>query len=188
MKAVEFGYMRIALCLLATTITFSGLSANPSDFECQPEYIIYDGKAVPLSEIPISQWAALTPSRFEGDTLKVLVIPLEWNNRPSSYPKEVFDTLFFSDNIRPHGSVAEYFEEVSYGHLAVTGSVLDWYNAGTYIGGVCDPYFVAIIIAQLDPYVDYSQYDGNSDGFVDAVVVLHSGNAQQDSQDFTNDP
>jgi M6 family metalloprotease-like protein len=117
--------------------------------------------------------------RFTGDTLKVLVIPVEWDNRPATYSREVIDSLVFSRNVFPGGSVADYYDEVSYGQLAVIGTVLDWQNAGTYYG---DYYFEPLFDA-LDAQVDYTQFDGDYDGNVDAAVFVRSGTGEEDSQD-----
>jgi predicted Holliday junction resolvase-like endonuclease len=82
--------------------------------------------------------------------------------------------MLFSRNVFPGGSVADYFYEVSYGKAIVVGEVREWYNAGWYI-----PYYdFEDLLPVLDPYIDYSQFDGNHDGDVDAVVFVRAGNGQ----------
>ncbi|MCX6833058.1 MAG: M6 family metalloprotease domain-containing protein, partial [candidate division Zixibacteria bacterium] len=137
------------------------------------------GRIPPLQLTP-QEKAAMDGFRFAGDTLKVLAILVDWNNRPHTYSRETFDTLLFSRNVLPYGSVADYYHEVSYGKLAVVGDVIDWYNAGSYYGGGYD---FQSLLATLDPQIDYSQFDGNNDGDVDAVVFIRSGNGQEDSHD-----
>ncbi len=118
--------------------------------------------------------------RFTADTFKVLAILVEWSDRPSTYPKETFDTMLFSRNSFPIGSVADYYDEVSYGKIVVTGEVIDWYNAGTYTIN----FDFESLLPVLDSLIDYSLFDGNNDGDVDAVCFIHSGNGMEDSHTF----
>lgn len=184
-------YRLACLLLIAGLSALSTIPAAAAVPDCAPLYVATPGGPVPLTDFPPEMEAALFPPVFTGDTLRLLVIPVQWLNpegyRPATYPREALDTLFFSHNVRSNGSLAEYFSEVSYGQLTVTGDVLDWYDDGIYILG-CSPDAFSDIIVALDAQVDFSQYDGNGDGMVDAVIVLIAGNAQQDSQDFLHDP
>ncbi|NIM97662.1 MAG: hypothetical protein GTO24_06150 [candidate division Zixibacteria bacterium] len=134
---------------------------------------------LPPSQLTAQDLADMASYRFTGDTLKVLAILVEWENRPGTYPKETFDSLLFSRNFLPGGSLADYFYEVSYGQLHVTGQVLDWYNAGWYTGD----YWFEELFWVLDPVIDYSQFDGDNNGDVDAAVFIRSGNGEEDSGD-----
>ena len=136
------------------------------------------GKIPPLQLSP-QEKAAMESFRFTGDTMKVLAILVDWTNRPHTYSRETFDTLLFSRNVLPFGSVADYYNEVSYGKLTVVGVVTDWYNAGTYSNW----FDFQTLLWSLDPQVDYSQFDGNNDGDVDAVLFIRSRNGQEDSHD-----
>jgi M6 family metalloprotease-like protein len=135
---------------------------------------------IPPSQLTRQDSIALASYRFIADTLKVLAILVEWgDNRPGTYSRETFDSLLFSRNVFPGGSVADYFYEVSYGQANVVGEVIDWYDAGWYSG-----YFnFESLFPILDPVIDYSQFDGNNDGDVDAVTFIRSGNGMEDSQD-----
>jgi len=177
-----------------TLLSLSFLAMNVSAVAgstCSPQYVETRDGLIPLTDLPLDDQATLSSPVFTGNTLRVLVVPVQWLDptgyRPATYPKEAFDTLFFSHNIRPNGSVAEYFSEVSYGQMTVTGDVLDWYDKGVYIPA-CSPSTYSSVIMALDSEVDFSQYDGNDDGLVDAVIILIAGNAQQDTQDFLYDP
>jgi M6 family metalloprotease-like protein len=172
-------------CLLCCLMTVVGADAvSAADLS---RAVILD---VPDSKIE-SQFGKLPPSRlspqdltrmasyrFGGDTLRVLAILVDWNNRPHTYSRETFDSLLFSRNVFPGGSLADYYYEVSYGQMYVTGEVLDWHNAGTYY----DNYWFEDLLADLDPEIDYSQFDGDHNGDVDAVVFIRSGNGEEDSQ------
>ena len=99
-----------------------------------PEEILASksGRA-PVSLLTEAELEAIASYRYDADTLRVLVIPVEWDNRPATYGRETLDSLIFSRDVFPGGSVADYFHEVSYGQITVTGDVLDWYNAGIYL-------------------------------------------------------
>jgi M6 family metalloprotease-like protein len=133
---------------------------------------------MPASQLTRQDSLALASYRFTADTLKVLVILVEWSDRPHTYSQQTFDSLFFSRNFLPKGSVADYYYEVSYGQANVVGKVRNWYNAGTY-----SVYFdFENLFPILDPVIDYSQFDGDHNGDVDAVVFVRSGNGEEDSQ------
>ena len=133
---------------------------------------------LPLSQLTDQDLADMASYRFGGDTLRVLAILVEWDNRPHTYSRETLDSLLFSRNMFPGGSLADYYYEVSYGQMHVTGQVLDWYNAGWYY----DNFWLEDLFADLDPVIDYSQFDGDQNGDVDAAVFIRSGNGEEDSQ------
>ena len=134
---------------------------------------------LPASQLTEEELTRMSSYRFTADTLKVLAIMVEWINRPGTYPKETFDSLFFSRDFMPGGSIADYFYEVSYGQAIVVGEVIDWYDAGFYSGW----FWFEDLFAILDPVIDYSQFDGDNNGDVDIAVFIRSGNGEEDSQD-----
>lgn len=141
----------------------------------------YDAKfeSRPSSALSPEDSAAIESYRFTGDTLKVLAVLVDWIDRPHTYSKETFDSLMFSRGVFSGGSVADYYHEVSYGKVTVTGSVTEWYNAGYY-----DPDFdFGWLLFDLDMMVDFSQFDGDNDGSVDAVVFIRAGTGQEFSRD-----
>ncbi|MDH4222270.1 MAG: dockerin type I domain-containing protein [candidate division Zixibacteria bacterium] len=175
-------FMLFCLCIMMT----APLTTSASDL---PRGVIYDvpdeilekqfGR-IPAFQLTPEDSLAISQYRYTGDTIKILVIMVQWYNRLGTYPKETFDSMFFSWNYFPGGSISEYFDEVSYKQVHVAGQIINWYDAGNY--WLFNPYsgFPNILVA-LDPVIDYSQLDGNNDGNVDAICFLHSGNGQEDS-------
>jgi M6 family metalloprotease-like protein len=137
---------------------------------------------MPASQLTREDSMALASYRFTADTLRVLAILVEWTNRLGTYSRETFDSLLFSRNVLPEGSVADYYYEVSYGQAVVTGQVIDWYDAGLYHSW----FDFESLFPELDPVIDYSQFDGDHNGDVDAVVFIRSGNGQEDSQNLND--
>jgi M6 family metalloprotease-like protein len=135
---------------------------------------------IPLSQLTRQDSIDIASYRFVADTLKVLGIMVEWINRPGTYSRGTFDSLFFSRDVWALGSIADYYHEVSYGQVAIAGEVIDWYDAGWYEVG----FDFESLLPLLDPVIDYSQFDGNNDGDVDAVTFIRSGNGMEDSGDW----
>ena len=136
------------------------------------------GKA-PGSALTAGDSATIAKQRFDGDTLKVLVVLVEWSDRPGTYSRETLDSMLFSRDTYPTGSMADWFYENSYGQLTVTGDVIDWVNAGFYNSN----FDFESILPALDAEVDFSQYDANGDNVADAVIFLRSGTGEEDSHD-----
>jgi M6 family metalloprotease-like protein len=178
----KFAILFLTCGLLATLAP--GLS-SATDFsraillDIPPEKAEEQFGKLPPSQLTPEELAQMSSYRFTEDTLKVLVILVDWSNRPHTYPMSVFDRLLFSRDFLPDGSVADYYHEVSYGQATVVGEVVDWTNAGLYSGW----FWFEDLLAYLDPVIDYSQFDGDGNGDVDAVTFLRSGNGEEDSQD-----
>ncbi|MEZ5064142.1 MAG: M6 family metalloprotease domain-containing protein [bacterium] len=119
------------------------------------------------------------------------VLPMLFSNRatPPWNPVSFEARLFLFDTT---ATAQQYFDEVSYGQLNVTGDVWDWQQTGlpdTYFEGsnqgipgrIGDLFLAALLLN--DDFVDFSQYDndgpdnipnsGDDDGYVDVVVLVH---------------
>ncbi len=131
------------------------------------------------SALTDDELAAIQSYSFAGDTVKVLAILVDWTDRLHTYSKETMDSMLFSHGVYPGGSMADYYDEVSYGKIVVEGQVTDWQTQGGYIAG----FDFESLLPALDATIDYSQFDGDGDGVVDAVIFLRSGNGQEDSMD-----
>ncbi len=120
---------------------------------------------------------AIRDYKVTSDTLKILVIMVDWSDRLGTYPAVAFDSLMFADSGFGTGSIREYYREVSYGKAHVTGVVIPWVTQPFY----SPEYSFTHLLNELDPVIDYSQFDGNGDGAVDAVTFVRSGNGREDS-------
>ncbi len=125
-------------------------------------------------------------------TLKVLVILAEFSDVAATTSATTYDSLLFSAS-RPAGSMRQYYRENSYGALDVTGKVegpwihlshpRDYYANGS--GGLFGTYprnaqyLVEEAVLGAANYVDFAQYDGNGDGYVDYLIVVHSGRGKE---------
>ncbi|MBN1423179.1 M6 family metalloprotease domain-containing protein [Candidatus Fermentibacteria bacterium] len=125
---------------------------------------------------------AQVPAQARGDTGIVCVLLCQWANHPadtSLHPVEAYETLLFStDEVCP-GSMRDYFTEVSYGTYFVTGDIHGWLTQPDY---AVDLWFTDFFAA-ADPFIDFSRYDRDGDGYTDAVWVFHAGPGQEETHD-----
>jgi len=157
-----------------------------------------------------------TPSRYAPDVsrwqsrglgkqaqkrdLNALVILVDFNDQvaDSSNTQASFDSLLFSEGEHPTGSMNDWYLENSYGQIGISGAVTPWLRMPeTYAYYVDDKKgfgsypknaqgLVEDALEAADPIVDYSQYDNNNDGYVDALFVVHSGIGFETSGDSTD--
>lgn len=126
-----------------------------------------------------------------GD-LRFPVLPMRFMNTASEpwNPVSLEAQLFL---FGPTGTLTEYYDEVSYGNLNVSGDVWGWQpslkNDTYYEDGVQGLFgnvggLVLEAVTVNDPWIDYGQYDndgpdnipnsGDDDGYADVVFVVHS--------------
>ncbi len=132
---------------------------------------------------------------------RVLTILVDYPDRPytdgyDAGSRLYFERLLFSEQIMPSKSMREYYIENSYGEFHLEGDVVGWYTLPenmTYYTNYCDgsngwgsdPHnamtLVEHAIALADPHVDFSEYDNDGDGEVEAVIIVHAGYAYEES-------
>ncbi len=138
--------------------------------------------------------------RDEGKSVQVvgtgscLVILVEWSDHLAdqiSHPTSLYDDMLFSTGSYSTGSMNDYYLEVSHGLYGVGGLVNPWIVDDDLYSSITPTDYnqvrdmFADVIVQLDPYIDFSQYDndgsdgvpnsGDDDGLVDALFFVHAG-------------
>ncbi len=124
-------------------------------------------------------------------SLKNLVILVNFSDVSVPYPVSSYESLLntpeYDDGFN-RCSVNGYFQRVSRGQLSVISKVytvtlpkpMAFYGAD--VGDETDvnaPTMVSDAIAALDGTVDFSQFDGDGDGIVDGLDVIHAGLGQE---------
>lgn len=130
------------------------------------------------------------------DTLKPIVICVDFDDNQYTYETNKFDTLLFSQGfVFPTGSMRDYYLENSYGKLEVMGGVTGWYRMPEdYSYYVWGNYGIGSwphnsqklaedALNAADPYVDFSDYDYDEDGWVDALIIVHAGLGAEETGD-----
>lgn len=150
--------------------------------------LIFPGTYYPTgTTAAVAQRAALERTPLRGQ-LRVIVVLVDFSDRELDPGfRGRFQQLFFSDDMLLHGSVAEYFTDVSRGQVEITGEVVGPYRmphtlvdyAGSDNGTqsaapnartMADD---ALTAAEAD--VNFSSYDNDGNGYVDAFIVVHAG-------------
>ncbi len=186
-----------AMCLplIAGFLTMaSAMPPNPVTIEQHIE----SGKELPfyLKERPqilakgigaVSKPGGQKTAAFTG-TFKALAILVEFSDKTQSANATEFDTLLFINQL---GSLRHYYNEVSYGQLDVVTvnlpSSLGWTTAPQTYAYYCNGQngtgsyprnsqrLCIDAVNAVDALVDFSQYDNNGDGYVDALILIHTG-------------
>lgn len=121
--------------------------------------------------------------------VRVAVVLADFSDRAMTVSNQDVERLFFSVGVMPDGSVKEYFRDVTNNLIDLTGVVvgpvrlpatLAWYANNNF--GIGRPTGTprANIMAQdaavlADPLVDFSTYDNDGNGMIDAFIVVHAG-------------
>jgi M6 family metalloprotease-like protein len=124
----------------------------------------------------------------------VPVILIQYADESASESRQSFDDMMNQDGYSSSGSFAEYFAEVSYNNHSINGTVVGWYTASEnrayYAFSDPDHYLHAaeLVREAVDAAeaagIDFSGFDADNDGEVDAVFVVHQG---QGAEDGSND-
>jgi len=123
------------------------------------------------------------------------VILMEYTDVNAAYDSADFQQMLF-DGPWDSGTAHDYYTEVSYGKVDVTGQVYGPYRAdhssSHYANdeyGIGNDYnrsaglLVYEACMKSDPYVDYSRYDNDGDGYVDIFTVIHVGQGAEETDD-----
>ena len=109
------------------------------------------------------------------------------NARPSADYNVLFNQIGGDATLAPTGSVKDLYLENSYGAMTLQSTVTVWvtlpnteaYYADNEDGTGSYPQnaqgMVEDALDLIDPLVDFSQFDDDSDGYIDAIDFIHSG-------------
>ena len=140
-----------------------------------------------LSKLVASKQAAGLAPTLSG-TYKILVLLVDFSDHVQQTSASFFDGLIFDST---GTSVRTYYDEVSYGQFDIVTvhmpSTTGWFRApspytyyvngeyglGTYPNNAQK--LVEDLVDVADASIDFSQYDNDGDGYVDALVIAHSG-------------
>ncbi len=156
--------------------------------------LIYPGTYYPLgTTAAVAQRAALERAPLRG-AVRVVVVLVDFSDKAmGAGAADRFNQLFFSTGELPHGSVKEYFADVSGGLIDIQGEVVGPYRMPRTIaayagadngmqGGTPNARTMANDAATLaNPDVDFTPYDNDGNGFVDAFIVVHAGRGGEET-------
>ncbi len=150
--------------------------------------LIYPGTYYPLgTTAEVARRAALERAPLRG-VLRVVVVLVDFSDK--AMPEgaaDRFSQLLFSTGELQHGSVKEYYADVSGGLIDIQGQVIGPYRMpqpiAAYAGsdnGMQDSAPNARTMANdavtlANPDVDFTPFDNDGNGYVDAFIVVHAG-------------
>lgn len=152
-----------------------------------------DGIIYPPSFFPPGTSAALIrsapPQRAPlRGTLRVIVVLVQFDDQPMHQTQAHFDDLFFSQGVIPTKSVREYYADITHGLVDIQGTVVGPFRlpmtmaayAHGHSGiGSASPNAQTMardaLTAAISAVSDFTPYDNDHDGFVDAFIVVHGG-------------
>jgi immune inhibitor A len=126
-------------------------------------------------------------------TIRVIVVLVQFSDKAMSQTKQHFQDLFFSTNVLPHGSVRDYYREVSNNLIDITGEVVgpyklplklkDYAHGESGTGNVLPNARTMAKDAAVaaNPDVNFGPYDNDGNGFVDAFIVIHAGRGAEET-------
>ena len=147
-------------------------------------------KAAPLGKVSSAAFlsAAQTPFPYYRQQLgsaKGLTLLVDFDDETSSLSVSIIDDFLNKkgfDSWSNNGSIRDYFSAVSNGKLDYTNGVYGYYRAKkkkSYYDDDSNYGHVKEIIQEVldyyDQFVDFSKYDNNGDGYVEALNILYAG-------------
>ncbi len=149
--------------------------------------LIYPGELFPLgTALKTVRSAAADRAPLRG-TVRVVVVLVQFSDKAMTQTKQHFQDLFFSTGVLPHGSVREYYREVTNNLVDIMGEVVGPYvlpkklteyankASGT---GPTEPNARTMArdaAMAANPDINFKPYDNDGDGYVDAFIVVHAG-------------
>ena len=145
----------------------------------------------------IGEYAAAPPAWAGSDT-DVLFLYVEFSDLQCTFTPAQMQANMFGNTASGPGNLADYYDEISYGALQLDGDVIgnaanddcialpnthDFYDGA---GGSADQ-MVIDAVAAANAYVDFSPYDNDGDGNVDALGLIYAGGGTHDGC-ATDDP
>jgi immune inhibitor A len=137
----------------------------------------------PLSAI---RNAALDRAPLRG-AVRVIVVLVDFSDKHMTQTQAHFRDLFFSTGVIPTGSVREYYTEVTHGLIDLQGDVVgpfrmpltlaQYAHGASGIGGASPnaQTMARDAVIAADPTVNFTPFDNDGNGFVDAFIVVHAG-------------
>ncbi len=112
---------------------------------------------------------------------KVLVIPVEFTDAsaPANMVETIKTAFFGTSEETGWESLTSYYQKASFGKLNISGDVLPVYSTGkksSYYDGIenGDYEIIKAALTYYDSTIDYSKYDSDGDGYIDAIYLVYT--------------
>jgi immune inhibitor A len=182
--------IKVAIAAMAAT---GGLPQALSLRAAEPRVLgLNDGVIIPPDEFAagtspsiIRSAAARIAAPLRG-IVRVIVVLVDFSDKHMTQTQQHYQDLFFALG-KPKKSVREYYRDVTHGLIDLQGDVvgplrlpqtLKSYAHGASGMGRASPNAQTMAfdaVSAADPTVDFTPYDNDGNGFVDAFIVIHAG-------------
>ena len=139
--------------------------------------------------------AMLAAPPWAGNDTDILFVMVEFTDLQCTFTPAQMQTNMFGGGASGPGDLDDYYDEISYGDLQLVGTVVGdgggtadcvnlannrtFYNDnGTNADG--DDDLVREALADIDAAIDFSDYDNNGDGQIDALGIIYAGGGPHD--------
>ena len=129
--------------------------------------------------------------RVEGEW-NVLLILIHYPDQNTQISSSSFTAMMNEENYLDVGSFRDFYLEQSYGRFGTTHTVTQWYTAenphdyyGYNVGYWPAQELVREAVLAADADVNFADFDNNGDGYVDGLMIVHSGHGAEEG-DQTN--
>lgn len=113
---------------------------------------------------------------------KLLMVLINFSDTEPKYSQQDFINMMNQENYGGIGSFRDYYLNQSYGQLDIETTVTPWVNLqypSSYFGSDGARDMIYIALKQIDPDIDFSEFDNDGDGIVDGLTVIHQGLGQE---------
>ncbi len=124
--------------------------------------------------------------RVEGQW-RLLLLLIRYPDQAPQVEAQNFDSMMNQSGWHGTGSFNDFYTSLSFDRFSTQSDVLGWYTAqhphdyyGYNQGWSQSQELVREAVLAADAEVDYSQYDNNGDGMVDALLVVHTGQGAEE--------
>jgi len=128
------------------------------------------------------------PAKAVTGTFKAIFLFVEFSDKASQVSVSFFDNLLFDNS---PSSMRGYFDQISYGNLDLITddmpSTIGWVTAPQSYAYYVDGQngfgnyprnaqgLTRDVVQLVDPFIDFSLYDNDGDGYIDALFIVHTG-------------
>ncbi len=146
---------------------------------------------------PPPEWVNVplaVPAAGHIGNYNLLLIVIGFSDLANTHSRASFDSMAF--NGWPTGTIDDYYTEVSYGNLTLSGQALGWYTGSqtrAYYGngqkgwGAYPQNTAKLVEEAVDAAeaagCDFSQYDNDGDGEAESIIIVHAGEGSETSLD-----
>ena len=171
-----------------------GVDAPPVGPHVRPSRAYVDSVRASRRAPALGEPATAAAPPWAGSGTRVLFIMVQFTDTACTFTPAQMQANMFGNTSTGPGNLADYYFEVSYGHLGLQGTVVG-NAAGTGCVALANnrnhydegPGSAATLVAEavglVDGQVNFANYDNDGNGVVDALGIIYAGGGPHDGCD-----